>query len=383
MLRSKETMIKLLLALTALALLLPACAPSPDNGIRAGAGGDIPGGASLLNYGMQVDPGDDYQRALGLVKDAGFGWAKAQLRWEDLQPQPDLIHWNVIDDVVNGANARGVKLLLSVTTAPKWARPQSGDFSVPGPPAKAEDFANFLSAIATRHKGKIGAIEVWNEQNLWYEWGGQGKLDAADYVAMLKVVYGAIKAADPNVLVISGALTPTGVDDGKVAIDDVRYMDLMYQAGLKDYCDAIGAHPGGYNNPPDDTPAQKTVSSTTFKGHWSFYYLRFEQYYEVMQRYGDGQKKLWFTEFGWASSANPPKGYEYAKDNTEQDQANYLVRAFQIAKQKGYVGAMFVWNLNFAPGAGADDPVAKASFGILRTDWSPRPAYDALKAMQK
>jgi hypothetical protein len=42
---------------------------------------------------------------------------------------------------------------------------------------------------------------------------------------------------------------------------------------------------------------------------------------------------------------------------------------------------MFVWNLNFAPVSGAGDE--KAAFGLLRADWSPRPAYEALRDMSK
>jgi len=337
-----------------------------------------------LGYGMQVAPGTDYQRALRLLKEAGFTWTKVQLRWEELEMQKGVIQWNVIDPIVNEAKAQGVRLLLSVVTAPSWSRPTSEDLSAPGPPEDAKDYADFVSAILKRHKGKVAAIEVWNEQNLWYEWGGKGnKLNAAQYVDLLKTAYTAIKAADPNVVVVSGALTPTGVDDGDTAIDDVRYLDMMYAAGLKNYCDAIGAHPSGYNNPPDDTPTQATVISTGFKGHWSFYYRRFEQYWAVMERYGDGEKKLWFTEFGWASSTNPPAGYEYARDNSEEDQAKYLVRAFQLAQETEYVGVMFVWNLNFAPAAEPGDIYAKAAFSILRADWSSRPAYSSLKAMSK
>jgi len=230
----------------------------------------------------------------------------------------------------------------------------------------------------------VHAYEIWNEQNLWYEWGGKDKrLNAAQYLELLKAAYKAIKEADPQAVVVSGALTPTGVDDGNLAYDDVRYLKMMYDAGLKDYSDAIGAHPSGYNNPPDDDPSNNSTKSTAYKGHWSFYYRRFEQYYEVMKQYGDGEKKLWFTEFGWASIPDPVPDYAYAKDISEDDQAEYLVRAFEIAKEKGYVGVMFLWNLNYAPGIRSTDTFAMKAFSIIRPDWSPRPAYYALKEMPK
>src|SRR5205085_11037891 len=106
--------------------------------------------------------------------------------------------------------------------------------------------------------------------------------------------YRAIKAADPAAIVVAGAPTPTGVDDGDTAIDDVRYLALMYQAGLKDVSDAIGVHPSGYNNPPDDWIDRHTVSSTGYKNHPSFYFRRYEQARQVMVQYGDAAKPMWF-----------------------------------------------------------------------------------------
>jgi len=47
-----------------------------------------------------------------------------------------------------------------------------------------------------------------------------------------------------------------------------------------------------------------------------------------------------------------------------------------MARNKGYMGVMFIWNLNFAPARGKDDE--RAAFGILRKDWSQRPAYQTL-----
>jgi hypothetical protein len=162
--------------------------------------------------------------------------------------------------------------------------------------------------MARRYKGRIHAYEVWNEQNLWYEWGGRGRLNATQYVDLLKLSYQAIKASDPDAIVVSGALTPTGIDDGVTAYDDVRYLRMMYQAGLKDYADAIGAHPSGYNNPPDADWRTYQDPTATFgaKGHRSWFFLgTLEGYRDVMVEFGDGAKEIWATEFGWASDANP------------------------------------------------------------------------------
>ena len=200
---------------------------------------------------------------------------------------------------------------------------------------------------------------------------------------LLKAAYPAIKQADPSANVLTGALTPTGFNDPAVAIDDVVYLQRMYQyqdGVVRSSCDAIGAHAGGYNNPPDDTPANKTVKSSNFKGHMSFYFRRIEQMREIMVLNGDSEKKLWVTEFGW-STANQARGYEYGADNTEFDQAQYVVRAFNLGHDFGWVGGMFLWNLNFQQVVPPADE--KWAFGIIRPDGSPRPAFLFLKQMPK
>ena len=76
------------------------------------------------------------------------------------------------------------------------------------------------------------------------------------------------------------------------AIDDRLYLDFLYQVNngeIKQYYDVLGVHPGGYNNPPDDFLDRKTVASTTFKGHGSFYIRRYQQLREVQLKHGDDQ----------------------------------------------------------------------------------------------
>jgi hypothetical protein len=246
--------------------------------------------------------------------------------------------------------------------------------------------ADFMTALVTRYKGRVQAYEIWNEQNLYYEWGGVGKMNAAEYVALLKACYAAVKAADADAKVIVGALTPAGdVADarGVLARDDRAFLAEMYKAGMLGFYDGIGVHPSGYNNPPGDTPDIKTTNDREFKGSWSFYFRNYENYARIAREHGDPNPRLWFTEFGWASANPPPKNYAYAADVTEEQQARYIVEAITMARQSGDVEAMFLWNLNFAPKAEPNDDFAKRAFSIIRSDWTPRPAYEALRRMPK
>ena len=323
----------------------------------------------------------DADAVLTAVHGLGFDWAKQQVEWKLFEPHKGQIDWPALDEVVDAAERHGRYLLLSVVKAPLWSRPADTDPSVDGPPADPRDYGDFLEALATRYRGRVAAYEIWNEQNLWYEWGGKGKLSAGEYVALLREAYSRLKAADPNAIVVSGGLTPTGVNDGYLAFDDVHYLGQMYALGAAPYFDALGAHSAGYNNPPDDTPERNTSDTTQFKGHWSFYFLRFRQLRDVMLLHGDAHKQVWLTEFGWSSQMNPPEGYEYAADNSEEEQARYLLRAIQIATQNSYVGPMFVWNLNYASVVGPIDE--KAGFSLVRADGSARPAYLVLLSMPK
>jgi polysaccharide biosynthesis protein PslG len=315
-----------------------------------------------------------------LTREAGFGWLKQQVRWSDVEKTKGQPDWSELDKIVDFSLKAPVNVMFSVVSSPTWSRAAGG---VDGPPDNLADFAVFMSQLATRYKGQVRAYEIWNEQNFSREWGG-GQINAGAYVELLKVGYEAVKAADPNAIVVSGALTPTGFTDPNVAIDDVLYMEQMYQykeGMIKQYADVVGAHAGGFNNPPEADP--NSASTEQFRGHPSFYFRRVEQLRSVMEKYGDGGKRMWLTEFGW-STANLAPGYEYGRFNTEQNQADYLVRAYNLAKTRyPWMGVMFVWNLNFATLPDLPPTDEKPPFGILNKDWTPRPAYNALKAMPK
>ncbi|MBI3972252.1 MAG: cellulase family glycosylhydrolase [Chloroflexi bacterium] len=336
-----------------------------------------------LGYGMAAHLYyQDKGRVTRLVNEAGFGWIKQQVRWSDVERvkgQPD---FSELDGIIDHALAANLNIMFSVVTSPAWSR---ADGRADGPPDNYADFAAFMGTLASRYKDQVRTYEVWNEQNFSREWGG-GTIDAGQYVELLKLAYPAIKAADPNAIVLTGALTPTGFVDPNVAIDDVLYFEQMYQYQggiIRAYSDGVAAHAGGFNNPPEDDPTTRTVPSTTFKGHWSLYFRRIEQLRDVMVKYGDASKRMWLTEFGW-STANFAPGYEYGKDNSETDQANYLLRAFQLARTRyPWMGVMFVWNLNFATMPDLPYTDEKPPFAILNPNFTPRPAYLALRAMPK
>jgi hypothetical protein len=382
---------RVFVALLLLALAVPAARPA-----QGAAQGTLPHraylpfvarahGAPPLGYGIQVHAIDaiDADYTIGLVKDLSMGWVKQQIRWEHVERSPGSYQWGDPDRVVEAAEQAGLKVLFSIVAAPDWARPgKEGS----GPPDGPADFARFMSAMATRYRGRVQAYEIWNEQNLKREWDGV-PLSAESYVALLAAAYPAIVAADPEAVVISGAMAPTGINDGIGAIDDRVYLRGMYAAGLSAVCDAVGAHPYGFANPPEVYYTGGDLDPTRgWDDHPCFFFRNtLEDYYGIMLRYGDGEKRVWATEFGWPTvdgmGVPPSPGYEYAADIDEAQQADYIAGAYHWAAGWGHAGTLVLWNLNMWPITGPENEMSK--FSILRGDWSPRPAYVALKALPK
>lgn len=329
-----------------------------------------------FGYGIQIhmlDVGPEEEgRIVAAVHDLGIEWVKQQVEWALFEPQRGNPEWGRLDNLVQ--KFAGTKILFSVVHAPRWARPGN-------PPIDGQAFASFLREIAQRYKGKVQAYEIWNEQNMNRDEAGP-LIPATSYVDMLCLAYQAIKAVDPEAVVVSGAPTPTGWDDGVVAIRDSRYLQQMYQTErLNQYCDAIGIHPSGFNNPPDVYRNYSDPKEPSFKVDPSFFYREtMETYRRIMADNKDAGKQLWPTEFGWASTPNPVTNYEYAADNTEEEKAIYTIQAYEMAKNWGFVGPMFLWNLNFSL---VDPGSEKAAFSIVGPGWAPLPAYNAIKGISK
>lgn len=330
-----------------------------------------------LDYGMNVWlPTADQDRTLDLLTGAGFGWARQWISWESVEPTQGSYSWDTLDKVVAAAERKNVKLMLILLRAPQWASPNGGI------PRDKALYARFVSSVASRYKGKVAAYEIWNESNLAGETGGT--VNAGEYVELLKAAFPAIKAADPNAIVVYGGLTPTGENNPALAIDDTIYLQQTYaynNGEVKRYFDVLGVHATGTLNPPDTFFPENPGPGPGFFDNRSFYFRRAEDIRKVMEDAGDGQKQIWLTEFGWTTK-NAAKGYEYGQYVSEEQQAKYLVQAFDWAKANWpWMGVMFLWNLNFSTVSAPTDE--KTPWSIIYADYSPRPAYDAIKKMPK
>jgi hypothetical protein len=237
--------------------------------------------------------------------------------------------------------------------------------------------------MASRYKGRIRAYEVWNEPNLAREWGGR-QPNATQYVALLREAYKRIKQADPNAMVISAGLTPTGTYDATATPDDV-YLEQMYQAmaGKSDgYFDVLGVHAAGYKAPPELSPSDAASNSTYGGGRW-FCFRRVEDLRRIMEKYGDAAKQVAVLEFGWTSDTVHPSYAWHAVD--EETKANYFVRAYQWAKAhwSPWIGLMSLIYIADPDWTEANEQYWWAISVPGYPEFKARPAYLKLKAMAK
>jgi hypothetical protein len=277
----------------------------------------------------------------------------------------------------------GLKLLIRLDGIPPWAKLKLGDApEAEYTPVKVAEFADYCGAVATRYRGRIAAYEVWNEPNLAREWAGQPP-NPPGYVALLKACYLALKAADPQASVISAGMAPTGTDDPAVAMPDDKFLRLMYEAGAAPYFDLLGVHAPGYMNPPERSPAE-TEADPELQARW-ITFRRTEDLRALMVEYGDGAKQVAITEMGWTTdSVNP--GYSWYAVTQEQ-QADYLVRAYQFAKKNWspWIGLMSMIYITDPFWTETDEQYWWAITRPVPPGDPPvvLPAYKALKAMEK
>lgn len=356
---------------------------SPAGQVQSGSPRSSPVAAGQFLYGFNVFARGDADGAafnrqtFQLVTAAGFTAAHIQVSWKQFEPNRGQWDPLPLDRITQDAQQAHVQVLISLVDFPDWARdPKNAQLL-----ADWTDFQTYARFIADRYKGKVAGWEIGNEENMAYTVGGTVRV--TDYAKLLEAGYAGIKAADPRAPVLFGGLTPTGVNDPKIAIDDVQYLKQFYALENGRYAkffDILGMHANATHNPPDTMWPSKPGPGPGWFNDGSFYFRRVEQLHQVMVDHND-QRPAWITEFGW-TTANQAPGYEYGKDVTAQEQADYLVGAYRLARASWpWCQAMFVWNLNYSVVSPPSDE--KTPWAVLNSDWSPRPSYTALQQMPK
>jgi len=225
-----------------------------------------------------------------------------------------------VDSVVAGALARGLEPMLILFGT---SRPVS--------PATA---ASFAGSQAAKWKGRVRLYEFANEPDL-NGWNG------TNYAQALIPAYDAIKAADPNAIVVAGALW-------KGAGGPVQFVTDMYNAGAKGHFDILSLHL--YDDP-------------FAVGSWNIWNMAFHStpsVRSVMDAHGDTAIPIGATEAG-----GPVTTYG------ESGQASIVGHDFDALADDPRLAFVCVYAM-------MDDDVA--GFGLLRPDRTARPAWSVYKS---
>jgi hypothetical protein len=313
------------------------------------------------------------RQTLQMIRDAGFHWIRQEFPWEDIEKPAKGQFWDVkynhstwdkYDLLVNIANEYGLEVIARIDHPPAWSRHDGrarGDFA---PPDNYNDYGDFVATVVDRYRGKIRFYQLWNEPNIYPEWGEQD-VNAKDYVRLLQIGYTRAKATDPNAVILSAGLAQTA-DERAQAMSDLVFLQQMYDAGARGYFDILAAQDYGLYTGPGDRRVE--FGRTNFSRP---ILLR-----EIMVKNGDADKPIWAMEVGW-NTAPPGMPATFGRVTVSQ-QTRYTVQAYDRAQNEWpWMGGLMYWFFKRAYDTEKDQPFYY--FRMLDPDFTPQPIYAAMK----
>jgi hypothetical protein len=363
------------LAAAALIVSVPLSSTDPFMGFRV-----VQPPFTPLSYGIQVFAWWDHGfagRDLDWVRTMVFSHVKQTFAWEDVETVRGSWDFTQSDRIVAEVERRGLRLVARLSDAPDWSHPsiqgQRGVDFVDAPPDDLADFATYCGTLAARYRGRIAAYQIWNEPNLSREWGDRPP-NAAGFVALLAACSAAIRAADPQAILISAGLSPTGNYDD-TAHPDHLYLQAMYDAGFSAHIDVVGMHAPGFSAPhisPDEAAASGSQRFFTFR--------RVEDLRRIMVANGDAARQAAILETGYTTDQIDPAYTWFAVSEAQQAErllAAYEYAAFHWRPWVGLMSAIYIANPDW------DEDDEEYWWAITRPNGYTAPAYIELANMAK
>jgi len=302
-------------------------APQPNTGIALGM-------AAHLMWQSLSETNADLDR----MRNAGMHYVRFDVSWRNSEPtKGSYLYLDKLDQVIAAVQSRGLALTMTVIETPSWANGGRGMFAPPSNPA---DYARFVGMLAKRYAGRTGMVwEIWNEENDPHFWTTGPNV--AQYTAMLKASYDAIKAADPDATVVTGG----------ILYNNTAFLDGIYLNGGGSSFDGLAIHPYALGNAP----------GSTSQPYFSFK-SSVPQFTATLASHGQSGKPIWLTEMGWSTAA--------VSDATR---ATYLRDAVTIARTWPNVRGMGVYTLHQSQ---------FPTYGLLSTSNVPTLSWNAYVAAQ-
>ena len=277
---------------------------------------ESPWGMGLYLYRYPGD-GGDMDQAAAMAQAAGIKWSREEFLWHRIEPKEGEFDWSFYDKVVETAQRHGISIYGLVDYWSPWTE----SYTESG----VEDYCRYTRALVSRYKDRIKHWEIWNEPNIFF-WSGPKEL----YPKLLDRAYETIKEVDPEAVVFG--CSTAGID-----LSFVR--DVM-DAGAR--FDGLTIHP--YRGMLDDAQLVKELRDAS----------------ELV-----GGRPVWITEMGWPTQVGGV---------SEREQAHLLARCYLDSVASGAVGNVSWYDFRED---GSNPYYNEHHFGIIRRDFSPKPAYRA------
>ncbi len=323
------------------------------------------------------------EQSLQMIAEAGFQWIRQSFPWYDLEihgkgdfedrrHEPYRSAWDKYDTIVDLAEAHDVAIIARLEAPPAWSRAYGTERGAFGPPDSYQDFADYAAAVVDRYRGRIRFYQIWNEPNIYPEWGNQ-PVDPEGYTALLCLAYQRIKAIDPDAVVISGAMAQTSElgtqnpDYQGNNLMDTIFLQRMYAAGAGDCFDIVAVNNYMlWSGPTDHRMTQREINFS--RPMW----VR-----DVMVANGDAAKPIWLSEMN--SNAAPEGISDQFGRVTLDQQARWAPLAYErIQREWPWVGVTTVWFFKRASDREQAQPFYY--FRLVEPDFTPMPVYDSLSA---
>ena len=365
-------------------LLRPRLALAADVPVQYGGNGD----PALSPFGVNVfleQEADPAKRelAVAMAADAGYRWLRQEFPWEDIEihgkgdfedrrHEPYRSAWDKYDHIVDLAEQHGVELIVRISNPPSWTRAGGDEVGTYAPPDDYGDYADFVDAVVSRYRGQVRYYQLWNEPNIYPEWGNR-TIDPEGYVELLKAGAEAARAADPDAVIIAGALAATIDLDGTVNagrnFNDLLFLQRMYDAGAAPYFDVMAMQGYGLWSGPTDHRMQPRVMN----------FGRPQFVRDVMVPNGDADKPIWISEMNWNAVPDDNPDKRYGQVSLEQ-QARYLPLAYErVIEEWPWAGVANTWYLKRATDAWEQNQQPEAYFRLLAPDFTPQPVYESMQ----
>jgi hypothetical protein len=303
------------------------------------------------------------QRSLVEARELGATHIVEFFPWAYIERAPGQYDWAQADRILFHARNQGLTVIARMGFVPDWARRTPDETPTTLNtlfPEAYPDFARFVAAFAERYAGAADHLIIWNEPNLAFEWGYR-PVSAAEYTDLLRVVYPAVRAANPNAVVLAAPLAPTLEPRGSAGgLNDLFYLQDLYHAGAAAYFDALAVHTYGFTSPALQAPAPDRLN-----------YRRAELLRDIMEAAGDAATPVYITETGW----NDHPRWTMAVSPAQR--AQYTVDALAYSERNWpWARAVCIWMLRTpAPTFAYPD-----HFTLLSTEFERNPIFDAIRA---